>query len=119
MNQNWTPKLDGQIFCSPACGRGCTLKQFNEANTSAKNLAKKLGPNWRPVTWENLGWHWKIVNANMVIEPYNSGKFNATLHTLTHNFKALNCSAEEAVKEVLKDVQFMVEDLNKNISLIK
>ena len=52
----WTPQRDGDRFCSPACGRGCTFQEFEDATNKGKALAELLGPQWTPRVWENLGW---------------------------------------------------------------
>lgn len=56
-DQGWTPVLQGEIYCSPACDAGCTKAAFDEATRKAEALAKALGPNWTPDVWENLGWY--------------------------------------------------------------
>lgn len=57
---SWTPRLKGKIYCSSACGGGCTKVQYDKALNSAiqlKNLLqKKIGGNWKIRTRENLGW---------------------------------------------------------------
>lgn len=37
-------KQPGGIYCSPACGRGCTKDEHERATEAAKALAKRLGP---------------------------------------------------------------------------
>ena len=56
----WKPKRRGPLYCSPACGGGCTWSAFEEANRKAKAMAAKLGAKWKPRVWENLGWHYAI-----------------------------------------------------------
>ncbi len=61
---SWKPRLraaDGRcaaIYCSPACGGGCTRAAFERAKEDAAKLCARLGPGWTPHVWENLGWHW-------------------------------------------------------------
>lgn len=58
----WVPrKLPGGIYCSPACGCRCELKQFEKVTKAAAKLAKRLGPNWKPWVWENGGWNYRAV----------------------------------------------------------
>lgn len=55
-----TPKLDGDIYCSPACGCGCKKAAFDQASESAQAIAKLLGQGWEPKVWENCGWHFAV-----------------------------------------------------------
>lgn len=53
----------GAVYCAPWCGANCTWAAFQIATTNAKKLAKSLGKEWKPVVWENLGWHYKVTNG--------------------------------------------------------
>lgn len=55
---NWTPVLNGDIYCSPACGRGCTLEEYNQTVKEADQLVAELGEPFHSHVWENLGWHY-------------------------------------------------------------
>lgn len=59
IERRWTPRRRGHIYCSPGCGAGCTFAAFERAETEAAKLAKKLGRDWTPRVWENLGWHYE------------------------------------------------------------
>ena len=65
MKRDWTPIRNGIIYCSPACGAGCTHEAYEEAVSLAVALAQKcnkeIGGNWEPRVHENLGWHWCVV----------------------------------------------------------
>ena len=65
MKRDWTPVLRNGIYCSPACGGSCTKADFDKATREAKKLAKKLGGDWKPEVWENLGWHWNVINGEV------------------------------------------------------
>lgn len=56
--ERWTPVRRGDVYCSPGCGMGCTVYDFEAAQTNAHALASVLGPKWKPHVWENLGWHY-------------------------------------------------------------
>lgn len=66
MERDWTPKRRGKIYCSPACGLGCTHAEFMTATRKAKALVKRLGAGWKPRVWENLGWHYEAVKGEPV-----------------------------------------------------
>ena len=61
----WKPVLRGKIYCSPACGGGvqfgCTKWAHDAAVRNAAKLAARMGPEWTPRVWENLGWHYEAV----------------------------------------------------------
>ena len=61
---SWTPKLWQGKFCSPACGRGCTLAEHNAAFQAGKKLAAECGPSFTVRIWENLGWHYAAISAD-------------------------------------------------------
>lgn len=52
------PIRTGKLYCAPWCGGGCTWVAFQEATQAAAKLCRKLGQNWKPRVWENLGWHY-------------------------------------------------------------
>lgn len=53
----------GPIYCAPWCGARCTWAAFQEATRRAKALAESLGDGWTPRVWENMGWHYEVVNG--------------------------------------------------------
>lgn len=57
-----TARLDGDEFCSPGCGHGCTLEQYQAATVQADALMRMLGRGWRPEVWEKLGWSASVVS---------------------------------------------------------
>lgn len=69
----WTPQARGLVFCSPACGANCTAEEHNRAQDGARALAERLGPAWRPVVWENLGWHYKAQRGGAKVHPSAEG----------------------------------------------
>lgn len=60
----WTPKREGAVYCSPACGgrerHGCTWQAHLQAKSRARAMAKLLGPGWTWKVYENLGWHYAV-----------------------------------------------------------
>jgi hypothetical protein len=63
-NKKWTPVLDGAIYCSPSCGGHCTKAAYDAAVAAANKLAFEMGPKWKPHVWENLGWHYSVVDVS-------------------------------------------------------
>jgi hypothetical protein len=64
----WTPVERGDMYCSPACGFGCTRAEHNEAQRRAATLVAALGDGWTPRVWEYLGWHYAAVAAGGAID---------------------------------------------------
>jgi len=71
---SWKAKRKGDVYCAPACGRGCTYEEYMRAKTEATMVARELGPHWRPYVWENQNWYWDV----------RSGDFRATRRGLWH-----------------------------------
>jgi hypothetical protein len=59
----WTPLARGLLYCSPACGAGCTRAAFDRAVRRGDALAKRLGPGWTSHVWENMGWFYMARSA--------------------------------------------------------
>jgi hypothetical protein len=60
---SWKPVRKGTIYCAPACGRGCTYVEYQQAKANAENLKRRLnGKGWKIEVYENLGWHFKVRN---------------------------------------------------------
>jgi hypothetical protein len=87
---NWTPAHgDGGTYCSPACGGGCTLKEYDRACQAAQALCKRLGRGWEPVVYENLGWHWHVRRGMITMYQHESPRrWRASLDTDTRQITA-------------------------------
>lgn len=57
---SWTAVRKGDTYCAPACGGSCKFTAFELATKRAADLATRLGPEWEPVVFENLGWHYSV-----------------------------------------------------------
>lgn len=60
---SWKPVTRGHLYCSPACGCGCTRAAFEAATLAAQKLAERLGKGWKPNVWENCGWHYSVISS--------------------------------------------------------
>ncbi len=58
--------------CSKWCGHGCTQREFDAAVKRAEHMVRVLGPSWRPVVWENMGWHAKAVSRDGFVKVHDS-----------------------------------------------
>ena len=50
----WTPVLNGDVFCSPACGHECKKADYDRAVEAANALAARMGYRWEVEVWENV-----------------------------------------------------------------
>jgi hypothetical protein len=65
---SWTPVSRGETYCSPACGAGCTRREYDRAVRDADRLVKRLrGSGWRAEVWENVGWHFRAVSGTVQV----------------------------------------------------
>src|SRR4030042_5792890 len=71
-NLNWKPVRTGNKYCSPACGGGCTWQAKQKAESEAKKLVTKLGPNWVSKVWENLGWWYAAISIDGTMKVHPS-----------------------------------------------
>ncbi len=80
---SWIAVLKGKIYCSPACGYNCKHADFETATQEGQQLAKKLGPDWTPRIWENMGWHYQAISPDQrchVSKNRHGGDYTAYLH---------------------------------------
>lgn len=63
----WVPVLKGDKYCSPGCGTGCTLAEFNRAKKGAEILQKRMGDGWKIRIWENCGWFYQVSKGDVVV----------------------------------------------------
>lgn len=76
---SWTPKLrpgkrGGQLYCAPACGRGCTFDEYIAVKNAARALVARLGKGWHAHVWENLGWHYTVRRGPLQLSVSKYGK---------------------------------------------
>jgi len=55
------------VYCAPACGHGCTRKDYEAALFRAQRVADALGEAWKAEASENMGWHSKVRKAEVYI----------------------------------------------------
>lgn len=77
------PIADGERYCSPRCGFGCSRAGFDRATDEARLLATRLGGAWKPEVWENGGWHYRATNGEHAIHVKTVGSRLDDLWTVT------------------------------------
>lgn len=124
--RSWKPQRRGDIFCAPACGGGCTKKAHDAAQRKAKALAKRLGREWKPHVWENLGWHYSVGLADRRLHVHERRHGRELTYTAFFNpeadsgggrFAATARTPEAAVRKVMQEatqfVAFYTEGIDK------
>lgn len=112
MSLSWKPVRRGNVFCAPACGRGCTIAEYREAERKAKRLALRLSGvdtdvksgAWKPIIHENLGWHFHVNKGAVSVYQYSITQYAACLNLngpWGGNMWARASSPERAVKDLL------------------
>lgn len=82
--EEWAPVRNGNRYCSPLCGMGCTWDQYQSANRRASELCDQLGAlEWTPHVWENLGWHYAATKEfsngwTIRVNDYGDGVYHAS-----------------------------------------
>ena len=119
----WKAIQRGSIYCSPGCGRGCTLAEYQKARRNADALAKRLGENWKPSVHENLGWYFRARSLDGLLEVSESGPRHfwcTTTSVIEKQFHASATTPRKAVEAVLKqmdEVVAIIQTIRTNVSL--
>lgn len=116
---SWNPILRGVTYCAPACGRGCTRKEYEAAVAQAVGLAAELGKGWEPHVWENLGWHWAARKNGLKVHPgIVSERFTAFLGSPNSpggRWAEKGDTPEAAVRNVVSAAKDEIESLKSNL----
>ena len=116
-DDRWTPKLNGKIFCSPACGAKCTKKDFDEATENARVLASQLGYGWEPRVWENLGWHFEVTKRDATVSLVDDSTYEASIRFYMDERTQLCVS--ETRNSPAGAVEAVIENLNERIKVLQ
>lgn len=112
----WTPKLNGAVYCSPACGFKCKKADFDRAMDGAAALVRQLGAGWSPSVWENGGWHFeaKKGGATVVVE---ADQFEASLRFCFEESHETLISATRS--DPREAVEALIEQMNTRIATLR
>ncbi|NRF83817.1 hypothetical protein HQ619_07740 [Burkholderia gladioli] len=117
LGDGWTPRLTGKIYCSPACGFGCTKDDFDRASALAYAFATNLGSGWQAHVWENGGWHWEVTKGAAILRPTHDGRFHAEIRFM------FNDTHETLIRETRRDareaVQAVIDTLDQKVRVLK
>jgi hypothetical protein len=98
---SWKPIRLGPVFCSPACGRGCTVEEYETAVARAEAMVQSLGERWQPDVHENLGWHAAVTlkHGDVRVCWSRIGQFSA--YVLGGQFCANGVTAKSALRKAV------------------
>ena len=118
----WTPVRNGDVFCSPACGYGCTLEEYKRAAAGAAAIAAALGDGWKPNLHENMGWYFSASKGGATVR-YNdgTGDFSAYIDTATfggpvEQFRRSAATPREAVQLALDAMEQKIATLRRAVA---
>ena len=99
---SWDPVRNGEIYCSPACGGGCSIDSYLQAVEDAKRLCKELGEGqWVSRVWENLNWHYSAMSMNGQVEVHETRYTGGVHYTAYAGGKADNGDTpREAIENI-------------------
>jgi hypothetical protein len=120
MADRWTPRRDGAIYCSPACGGRCRWADFEAANARAGTLARQLGHGWQPRVWENLGWHVQVKKGGATVTVTGEGRYHASVRFSLdgrshHSLDEVHHDPREAVAAVIARIERGVATLRRQL----
>jgi hypothetical protein len=112
----WTPRLNGEVFCSPACGYKCKKADFDRASERVTALVSQLGAGWRPEVWENGGWYFEAKKGLATVSPEDNGHFTASIRFM------FNDAVENLISATRSDpreaVGALIEQLSRRIATL-
>lgn len=117
MDTRWTPVLNGDKYCAPACGSGCTKAAYDLARANALTLATELGEGWEPNVWENMGWHYSAIHSGqmkIVVHRQRDGKYRCFFNA-AKQFIGEADTPTEAFMNAVVEAQSFVDTLQFQI----
>lgn len=119
-DDRWEPVRRGTIYCSPACGGGCTHGAWVLATNRANELARRMGPGWETRVWENLGWHYEVHKGccHLHVNRYGDNtRYTAYLNSATQFVKSSD-SPEAAVVAAAMEAVAHVHTVTADLAIL-
>ena len=122
---DWNPVLNGEEYCSPACGHGCTQAEFELATMRGERLAARMNEmpggfkDWSVRVWENMGWHYEAIRvmgegkaspdtwcsmAEYLDDDFEPRRYWCDSRIAGHQFHANGDTPEEALNAVMAEL---------------
>lgn len=120
---SWKPVRRGDVYCSPACGMGCSRADYEKAVKESAKLAAALGPRFKPRVWENLGWHysadsgrcWDGFRALASVHKNSRYSYTAFLNTATQ-FLGDGRSPQAALRKAVRAAKAHIAALRLDLA---
>jgi len=110
---SWDPVRSGEIYCSSACGGGCTIDSYLQACKDADRLCEELGKtDWVPRVWENLGWHFSASSMSGTTQVHESRCENGVYYTVYAGGKTEH---GDTPKEAVEHVRVLLTEIRDEI----
>ena len=125
MSLSWEAVRNGDTYCAPACGAGCTWKEFQRVTKLAKALAEKcnkeVGGEWETNIHENLGWFYSVTLKEGNITIYErQGQYSIGSHRGgTPSLVYLGLHSDSIKELVDKQLELIQEEADKWNSYLK
>lgn len=92
MSLSWKPIHKRDLYCAPACGRGCTYIEYRKAKDDGKRVKALLAnpQGWKIRVFENLGWHVNLEKSGLQLWWHNYGRgeeFNLLWNTTPYDVR--------------------------------
>lgn len=114
---DWTPvtyeKNGAKRFCSPACGRDCTLADHKEAWKQARDLSRRLDCGWVPVISENNGWYWYVKKGAADLRRVGPRKYWLSVIIAGVQYQRDGITPFETIGKVWLDIKMAADKLEK------
>jgi hypothetical protein len=124
---SWKPVRRGDVYCSPACGAGCKLADYQRCVRLAKALAKRMGPGWKPYVGENLHWYYGVYKGKSanhsrgffeITPPYRRTDTYMAWIQSTPQFTVSHKDPKIALREAVKLFDAHIENLQRLRALV-
>ncbi len=115
---NWVAIRRGEIYCAPACGGKCTWAAYKKAQREAKAVASDLGRGWVDSVFENLGWHWHVINEDLSID-VSRGAWGGFHALIARRWSGHGPTPKLAIRTAVLDAIPELEELRGLVSLLE
>lgn len=117
---SWDPVRRGNVYCAPACGRDCTIQEYNAAEAGGIALARQLGAGWTDDVWENLGWHYRAISPCGRLKVHGHGDhYTAFLGEPGHlggQFSGQGATPQKAIAETVEKAKVALDTLTRLVA---
>ena len=117
----WAPVLNGEVFCSPACGSKCKLVDYERAMQAAEALSSLLGGGWHPNVYENGGWYYEVTKGSATVRRDGNGDYIAAIEVdyISKNHVLSICKENPDPRQAVEDLVLNLSEIISRLSRTK